>query len=623
MELNKLIKLIGASILLISINPFISNDDNEVSMDIVDGMNCSDFESVTPGGIQSNLTVNHVKILDNWYTRTGSLQYSAGGMDGATDQYLKVIDGASSKASSWVWNIDDYSGDWSASGCFCYDFAIFTNGGSQKPANSLYIFSGTNPFDAPYLAKFVLNNPPLAGDGWDTYCAPVGMGPANGSLPLNTIGNWEMIRPSNGTVSDWNHLIQNIDGIGFPMDIGSGAETYGYDDICISVCASDEVCTTCEPPCNNPVLDISTGYNANTQQVYSTTPGTQDPLWTLEEGPTVNGSINVGSPAFIIDKDPAWTSPSSTSQYISAFQSRTAHSSNLPSTGLAPYTFRREFCVSENNTELVFDLGVHVDNAMKMYLVDDLGGRTLLAELNCETGCNNVFCCPHSNFNGPIEQLSISPQTVSTGIYAIEVEVRNNGVSMGLNIQGTISGAFLESDLCCITTGYITGYKYNDLNCDGKLDDSDQIIPEWEIHLLDDNNNIIKKVTTDINGYYAFEIPEGNYSVVEVLKDDGKPTNSPYGVFSDVKVVNGAVTQINFLNCFDDDYNDPGCDLSNSPDPKDVFNVEMGDIVVQESCHGIILTSPNGRCYRITVNDDGTLNSTEVECLNLSSAGAE
>lgn len=42
--------------------------------------------------------------------------------------------------------------------------------------------------------------------------------------------------------------------------------------------------------------------------------------------------------------------------------------------------------------------------------------------------------------------------------------------------------------------------------------------------------------------------------------------------------------------------------------------VEEGDIFVKESCHGVILTSPNGTCYRIIVDDNGGLHTEQVTC---------
>jgi len=42
--------------------------------------------------------------------------------------------------------------------------------------------------------------------------------------------------------------------------------------------------------------------------------------------------------------------------------------------------------------------------------------------------------------------------------------------------------------------------------------------------------------------------------------------------------------------------------------------VETGDVYIDDACHGVILTSPNGTCYRLRVEDDGSFTSEMVAC---------
>lgn len=42
--------------------------------------------------------------------------------------------------------------------------------------------------------------------------------------------------------------------------------------------------------------------------------------------------------------------------------------------------------------------------------------------------------------------------------------------------------------------------------------------------------------------------------------------------------------------------------------------VEQGDIYVDNACHGIIFTSPNGNCYRMRVDDNGGLIYEQITC---------
>lgn len=49
-------------------------------------------------------------------------------------------------------------------------------------------------------------------------------------------------------------------------------------------------------------------------------------------------------------------------------------------------------------------------------------------------------------------------------------------------------------------------------------------------------------------------------------------------------------------------------------DPKADITAEKGDVYVEHDCFGVILTSPNGTCFRVRVNDAGTLISQAVPC---------
>jgi hypothetical protein len=50
-------------------------------------------------------------------------------------------------------------------------------------------------------------------------------------------------------------------------------------------------------------------------------------------------------------------------------------------------------------------------------------------------------------------------------------------------------------------------------------------------------------------------------------------------------------------------------------DPSDAeIWVEDGDIYLENACNGIILTSPNGGCYRVTINDNGELTTVAITC---------
>jgi len=43
-------------------------------------------------------------------------------------------------------------------------------------------------------------------------------------------------------------------------------------------------------------------------------------------------------------------------------------------------------------------------------------------------------------------------------------------------------------------------------------------------------------------------------------------------------------------------------------------SIEMGDFCVENSDYGVILTAPNGNCYRLKVNNSGALTTEPVDC---------
>ena len=45
-----------------------------------------------------------------------------------------------------------------------------------------------------------------------------------------------------------------------------------------------------------------------------------------------------------------------------------------------------------------------------------------------------------------------------------------------------------------------------------------------------------------------------------------------------------------------------------------MVEIELGDLFIYDDCYGVIITSPNGSCFRIKVGDDGTLYSEPIDC---------
>lgn len=54
--------------------------------------------------------------------------------------------------------------------------------------------------------------------------------------------------------------------------------------------------------------------------------------------------------------------------------------------------------------------------------------------------------------------------------------------------------------------------------------------------------------------------------------------------------------------------NEPPCEA------EPIVNARSGDVYVDNDCHGVILTSPDGNCYRTRVNNNGELFAESVAC---------
>ncbi|MGX2946280.1 Cna B-type domain-containing protein [Enterococcus alishanensis] len=61
----------------------------------------------------------------------------------------------------------------------------------------------------------------------------------------------------------------------------------------------------------------------------------------------------------------------------------------------------------------------------------------------------------------------------------------------------------------------LNGYAWEDSNWDGIRNDSEPVIPNYPVYLVNENNDIIDQTTTDVNGYYEFtQLFAGKYRVI-------------------------------------------------------------------------------------------------------------
>jgi|GEM_PF-5339101 len=53
-------------------------------------------------------------------------------------------------------------------------------------------------------------------------------------------------------------------------------------------------------------------------------------------------------------------------------------------------------------------------------------------------------------------------------------------------------------------------------------------------------------------------------------------------------------------------------DLNCEPTPS--LETEKGDVYIDQACYGVIMTAPNGNCFRLRVKNDGGFTSQPIDC---------
>ncbi len=179
--------------------------------------------------------VCHPNLLDGWggFNIDGVAYRNDDSIDGPDDYYLFIDDGPCSNGGSFVFNHDDFAGDWTERGsCICFDLNAFHVGSTISGSSSLRIGNGVDNCTSNITATFVLDNPISVADGWVNICAPIDVS-EGGTLPGNDVGHWEI---NTGSAADWDALIQNVQSLIFYVDVDSGNEQWGLDNICFDDC---------------------------------------------------------------------------------------------------------------------------------------------------------------------------------------------------------------------------------------------------------------------------------------------------------------------------------------------------------------------------------------------------
>lgn len=317
--------------------------------------------------------------------------------------------------------------------------------------------------------------------------------------------------------------------------------------------------------CINNIVNISTGWDHNTNQTYNNLGTDQDVFWTLVTAPTNSGTVNIGGPVWVIQNHFAWQPPASGSQWISAFQIPGSNEANM-TTNFSPYIYRKKICVQELSN-LDFAMQVLVDNKADIRFVDATGN--VIDNIGTATG-----------FGSPT-QLTKTVMNVAPGNYFLQIEHRNDntGSPMGVNLQGTVTSntAVFNNIICCSPPGStITGYKFHDINNNGIQDNTDSVMQGWTIQLT--GNGISDTSVTDANGNYLFtNLPQGTYTVTEVMQ-----TGWAAGVTGNQHIVTiGSNTSVNNIAFGNIKYTD-SCGSFNA----------AANSIPGECCWSINLTTP-------------------------------
>ncbi|WP_171606997.1 SdrD B-like domain-containing protein [Limnovirga soli] len=287
-------------------------------------------------------------------------------------------------------------------------------------------------------------------------------------------------------------------------------------------------------------LNVSTGISTIGSNL--TTNGQIDPYWQLTNvaPPSVNtvGGINIPNAYTIISGSSVGYSnwcqiPGTVSLNVIPNYIFGTNNINLTQ----PWKFRRKFSVTASGTITIS--GSYIGDDQSELHICDPSGTVLFTDNQAGWSI--------------IKQFSKTLQ-VNQGCYFIELSLTNvgsglMGFAMNANITST-SNILSNPSLQCCSASIISGQKWIDNNCNGKIDAGDAPGAGWVFNLLN-GSTIIQTSVSDANGQFYFNnIPIGTYTIAEVIQSGYSPI-SPAGGTQTVSVSqnNSVILLNNFLNC--------------------------------------------------------------------------
>ncbi len=303
------------------------------------------------------------------------------------------------------------------------------------------------------------------------------------------------------------------------------------DTVCVIMCPCNDTCST-------NVLNISTGWDPIDDVLLPV--GAATSQWLLVESPTIGSGIS--NPTSVIAPHPSWATHSG-SQWISAYPFSN-YDVNNPHPEPA-YSFQNCFCVCEDSSFVTIDLKAYADDNVKIILFDPATSSNL----------SNLLAIPNvgtTAFDGTVQHSSSTSLYLNAGRYCIVAGLRNiDAVAMGINIEGTVTGAGLIESVCCGVSNFISGNKFLDKKCNGQRDPGDPPGVGFSIQLKDAGGVVIATSLTDADGFFYFQnISPGTYTVCEELQP-GYIQSFPVSGQYNITVVDNhsVINKLDFGNC--------------------------------------------------------------------------
>jgi len=188
-----------------------------------DGNTCSEFNDGTTQG---------------WYAGAATVWISSPGPDGSP--YLRCGDLPSPPTSS-IFAPASYHGSWEDLLALEFEFILHDDGwsGEAHPLSPVLHLKASPLEDVGERAVFFIDAPVTDPDGgfpgWHHIVAPVH--PVTGpDLPSGPSGHWVIPVPIVDPVTDWNHLLEDVQMFRFIADIAGSptqAEDFGLDSVCL------------------------------------------------------------------------------------------------------------------------------------------------------------------------------------------------------------------------------------------------------------------------------------------------------------------------------------------------------------------------------------------------------